>query len=147
MTDIKKCKTELRQMYEWKNPDKYSKNKKYKTENERYNSIYEKIMRCSNQERDNLEIKLKCEKGSSERLLNFMAIVPLFISFISLVVSASNTLIPNTDDMTVFMFIYISSLALIAIIMYILTHNLCSRNIDRITYLLGVLENVNKYKK
>ena len=75
-----------------------------------------------------------------------MAIVPLFISFISLVVSASNTLIPKTDGMTVFMFVYISGLALIAIIMYILAHNLSGRNIDRVTYLLGILENVNKYK-
>ena len=134
MQDVKVCLKELKDIY---------KSERKNKENVRYSKVYEKIANCSAQERDNLEILLRCEMESTKRLDTFKGILPIFLSVISLVVSLSNkyTIVPMQTVMGVM--VLVGGLTLL---IYLFLSNVSGRSLDNCTYLDGVLQNVKRDK-
>lgn len=155
MYDTKDCLKTIKQMHglnSWvKVLHKISKNenKKYKSENERYNAIYGEILKCSSQEKENLEVLLRCEKGAAERLMSFLSIISVFVSILSMMVSLFSGIIKQANNMTPQDYVdfigVIGICAIIAVLLYTFVYNMSSKSLDKTTYLLGVLEKVKEY--
>lgn len=151
MYDAKDCLRNIKRMHRPSIVDQVTRKKceKFKTESKRYNAIYEEITKCSSQEKDNLEILLKCEKGASERLKEFLGIFPMFFSVVSIFVSIFSAITKQANDMVlqnyVTFIICIGVSVNIAILIYAIVYNMSSRNLDKTSYLLGVLEKVREY--
>lgn len=162
MNDVKKCLKHIKQIYSWKVLVNKSgnKNKKYKIENERFNAIYEEILKCSSQEKDNLEILLECERGRATRLLEFKGFVSVFVSIVSLMISIGTSffikMIDTGDsiknvEMLAQLLNYnlkiVGIMGTLAIVIYTGLELYGISSLDRNTYLLGVLEKVGNQRK
>lgn len=162
MNDVKKCLKHIKQMYRRKVLAYKSgnKNKKYKIENERYNAIYEEILKCSSQEMDNLEILLECEKGRATRLLEFRGFVSVFVSIVSLMISIGTSYfikmidtggsIKNVEllaELLNFNLKIVCIMGTLAIVIYSGLELYGISSLDRNTYLLGVLGKVGNQRK
>lgn len=162
MYNVKDCLKRLKQMHKWKvlNEKVESQNKKFSTENERYNAIYEEILKCSSQERDNLEVLLECEKGTAIRFIGFKGLVTVFISVVSVIISIGSSFIIKLIDTSAMagnsdllveqmgdVLGLAGGIAILAIIIYAALDIYGGRSLSRTTYLLGVLEKVKNQSK
>lgn len=130
MSNIEYCIKKLRRMY---------KNRNYKSEDDRFNTIYQEILEYSNQERDDLEMFFKCEKAAYERTMRLLGIIPLIISILAMLSSICNaTLKPENDPEAVS--IVFGVIAVFAIIVFIWIYTMCDRNTVKVTYLLHILD-------
>lgn len=160
MYDVKKRLKYLKKMYKRVIPDEYANDgdaKKYKTEYERYNAIYKELKSCDVRERDNIEVLLRCEYGTADRLRAFKGIVTVFISIISIMISVGASFIGKMIDISTGtiknallvqalsqVLVTIGFAALLAILLYTGLDMWCSRGMDKTTYLLEVLKKVNE---
>lgn len=162
MYDVKECLERLIKIEKWKdvNGKINSKNKKNRTENQRYNAVYEEILKCSSQEKDNLEIIIKCEKGKAERFLGLKGLITMLISVISVIISIGTSFIMKmievnkiAEDNGLLMEVMnqtlriVALVAILAIIIYTGVDIWGDRCINRYTYLLEILEKVKSQGK
>lgn len=83
-------------------PEEYSHdgNKRYKTECARYNAIYDEISKCEKQERDNLELLLKCDKAYLERCSEIKGIVSILLTVTLTTIALLNPFIEKILSIT-----------------------------------------------
>lgn len=140
MNEVRFCLKRIKKLY--------SQNR-----NDCYDAIYEEISKYSSREKDNLEIILRCEKGTAERLFTFKGIIPIFFSIISTIISVGSSYVIallNREDVSfasitqsiIVIIINIAVVSVVALLLYLGLDIISGRSITKSTYLLGVLENV-----
>ena len=162
MYDANDCLRIIKRIHRPSIVDKVTRKKyeKFKTESKRYNAIYEEIAKCSSQEKDNLEILLKCEKGRVTRLLEFKGFVAVFVSIVSIMISIGTSFfikmidtgdsIKNAEilaDLLNYNLEIVCYMGTLAIVIYAGLELYGISSLDRNTYLLGVLEKVGNQRK
>lgn len=151
--DMKKRMRYLKQMYIKTIPEEYTHDaiKRYKTEYDRYEAIYNEISKCSEREINNLEIILKCDKASLESCLAVRGIVPIFLTAALTMVALLNPFIekilslPNVDYVTELLSFVTDLLMIIgslAIILYVVSTFAFNYFMCRSIYFLEILEKV-----
>lgn len=151
--DVRKRMRYLKQMYLKVIPEEYSHdgNKRYKTECARYNAICDEISKCDKQERDNLELLLKCDKANLERCSEIKGIVSILLTVSLATIALLNPFIekilslPDVNyvkELFDFTIVLLKMVLLYSIILYIIPILIINYFICRSTYFLEILEKV-----
>lgn len=139
-------------------PEEYSHegNKRYKTECARYEAIYDEILKCNKQERDNLEILLRCDKTNFERCSAVSGLVSIFLTITLAMVALLNPFVekilslPNKDyviESLGFILDLLKVVGLYTIILYVVPTFAFNYFICRSIYFLEILENIKCSKE